>query len=60
MNHLYLSVCLQLTSIIILVFILYEIKVSNRKESCRNNDRYMKQLIDKIDKAIVSDKLNKE
>ena len=56
----YVSLGFQLVSILLAYCILIELKISNCKEPSRNNDRYLKQLIDKIDKVIVSDKINKE
>lgn len=37
--------------------ILREFKIANNKQPCKFNEKYLKSLVDKIDKVIVSDKV---
>lgn len=57
MNFGFIYLGISAISLVISILILQEIRLANQKEACKFNERLLKNLIDKIDKVIVSDKV---
>lgn len=58
MNCGFIYLILSFVSVVISILILQEIRMANKKEACKFNERLLKNLIDKIDKVIVNDKID--
>jgi len=53
----YISLGLELIGLCLSALILREFKIANRKEPCKISEKWLKTLVEKIDKVIISDKL---
>ena len=57
MNFIYLDIFLTLAGLTLSYLILMEFKTANAKQPCKFNEKLLKDLIAKIDKVIVTDKV---
>lgn len=57
MTYIACSLGMSFIGLVFSYLILKEFKIANNKQPCKFNEKYLKSLVDKIDKVIVSDKV---
>lgn len=60
MSYIHLSLVMSCIGLIISYLILREFKIANQKEPCKFSEKLLRDLIHKIDKVMVTDKVKRE
>ena len=60
MSYIILSLIMSCIGLIISYLILKEFKIANQKEPCKFSEKLLRDLINKIDKVLVPDKIKRE